>query len=147
MANTIANNGQTCLEIHGIENRNIAIAREDYSQNNPYSSSNPDALASDGKALGKGAGGNHTHWLPSCSTNETKNIIDYSNFTTEGTPGGCYDVKAREVALARSMYNKENMYGSELVNTEKNEQAGQYILSNSRTKPNGCSAEIIGRIV
>ena len=54
---TINDNGQSCLEVHGIENRHLMIAREDYSAENPYGPANPDALASDGKVLGKGAGG------------------------------------------------------------------------------------------
>ena len=135
---TINDNGQSCLEVHGIENREIMIAREDYNINDQYSASHPDALATDGKVLGKGAGGGHTFWLPQCSTNETKNMIDYSNFTTTEEPGGCYDKKARNESLARSFYNKENMYGASLVNTSKNDEQGQYILSTSRTKPSNC---------
>ena len=135
---TINETGQSCLEVHGIENRNIMIAREDYSRENEYGPNHPDALATDGKVLGKGTGGGHTFRLPTCSTNETKNMIDYSNFTTTEEPGGCYDKKARQESLARSFYNKENMYGSSLVNTEKNEQEGQHILSTSRTKPSTC---------
>ena len=135
---TIQDNGQSCLELHGIENRHIMVAGEDYSSDNPYSAQHPDAISSDGKILGKGAGGNHTHWLPECSTNETKNMINYSNFSTTGTVGGCYDVKARTESLARSMYNSESPYGSSLVNTEKNNEDGQYVLSTSRTKPGNC---------
>lgn len=135
---TIKENGQSCLEVHGIENRNIMIAREDYNRENEYNNTHPDALATDGKILGKGAGGGHTHWLPTCSTNETKNMIDYSNFSTTGLVGGCYDVKAREESLSRSFYNPQNAYGSSMVNTIENENDGQYILSNSRTKPGNC---------
>lgn len=135
---TINETGQSCLEVHGIENRNIMIAREDYNINDQYSASHVDALATDGKVLGKGTGGGHTHWLPQCSSNETKNLIDYSNFTTTEEPGGCYDKKAREESFSRSFYNKESMYSAALVNTEKNEQDGQTILSTSRTKPGNC---------
>ena len=135
---TINDNGQSCLEIHGIENREIMIAREDYNIENEYNADHIDSKATDGKVLGKGTGGGHTHWLPQCSTNDTKNMIDYSNFTTTEEPGGCYDKTARQESLARSFYNKENMYSASLVNTSKNEADGQAILSTSRTKPGNC---------
>ena len=128
MANTV-NNGQTCLEKRGIEERHNEIVRSDYNIENQYSATHKDAV-SDGDPQGKGTlHGGHTHFLPDCSKPTTQ--IDYSNFDTENG-GGEYDIKGRngiggrDKALASSMYNKENSYGPTSVNTTKNVNDGQY---------------------
>lgn len=121
---------QSCLEIRGIEERQKEIVRSDYNIEDQYSSTHKDAI-SDGDKLGKGTGhGGHTHWLPDC--NKPSTTIDYSNFdTTNG--GGIYDIEGRndiggrKKALASSLYNKENQYGANLIDTEKNQQLGQYV--------------------
>ena len=124
-------NGQTCLEKRGMDERHIEISRSDYNIENQYNSSHPDAL-SNGDPQGKGTGhGGHGDWLPDCT--KPTNMIDYSNFDTENG-GGSYDIDGRNGiggrirSLARSMYNKENMYGSNLVNTEQNIIDGQYYV-------------------
>ena len=124
-------NGQTCLEKRGMDERHIEIARSDYNIENQYSASHLDAL-SNGDPLGKGTGhGGHGDWLPDCT--KPTNMIDYSNFDTENG-GGSYDIDGRNGiggrtrSLARSMYNKENMYGADLVNTEQNIIDGQYYV-------------------
>lgn len=123
---------QTCLEIRGIEERGIETVRSDYNQENPYTATHPDAL-SDGDPQGKGSGhGGHTHYLPDCSKPTT--TIDYRNFDTspESNIGGLYDIEGRNglpgrrEALARSMYNNQYQYGSQLVDTIKNVQQGQF---------------------
>lgn len=126
------NNGQTCLERRGIEERNVEIVRSDYNINDQYGPTHSDAL-SNGDPQGKGTGhGGHTSWLPDCTKPTT--MIDYSNFDTENG-GGLYDIKGRngisgrEQSLARSMYNKENQYGPSLVNTEENIAQGQYFIA------------------
>jgi len=124
-------NGQSCLEKRGIEERSEEIVRSDYNQENPYGPTHPDAL-SDGDAQGKGTGhGGHTAWTPDCT--KPTSTIDYSNFDTENG-GGLYDIKGRndiggrEKSLARSVYNKENQYGANLVNTSENIAQGQYYV-------------------
>ena len=127
MANTVQN-GQTCLEKRGMEERHEEITRSDYNIENQYGASHPDAL-SDGDVQGKGTGGSHGHWLPDCT--KPGGYIDYSNFYTENG-GGKYDIEGRcdlpgrNQMLARSMYNKEYQYGAQLVNTEQNRIDGQY---------------------
>ena len=124
-------NGQTCLEKRGMDERSEEIVRSDYNAENPYGPTHPDAI-SDGDPQGKGTGhGGHNAWLPDCT--KPNNMIDYSNFdTTNG--GGEYDIKGRndiggrERSLARSMYNQENQYNAGLVNTEQNVAEGQYYI-------------------
>lgn len=123
---------QTCLEKRGIEERHNEIVRSDYNKDNEYSSSHKDAI-SDGDVQGKGTNhGGHTAYLPDCRKPST--TIDYSNFdTTNG--GGLYDIEGRDGiggrkrAIASSLYNAENQYSANLVNTENNLNDGQYQIS------------------
>lgn len=123
---------QSCLEKKAIEERHNEIVRSDYNIENQYSSTHKDAL-SDGDAQGKGTGhGGHTAYLPDC--NKPSTTIDYSNFdTTNG--GGLYDIEGRndvggrKRAIASSLYNSENQYSANLVNTEINVRDGQYQVS------------------
>ena len=124
-------NGQTCLEKRGIEERHKEITRSDYNIEDQYGPTHKDAL-SDGDPQGKGTGhGGHTHYLPDCT--KPTGMIDYSNFDTEHG-GGQYDIEGRnnisgrKRALAISMYNKENMYGPTLVDTSVNRSDGQYFV-------------------
>ena len=124
-------NGQTCLEKRGIDERNEEIVRSDYNAENPYGPTHPDAI-SDGDPQGKGTGhGGHNAWLPDCT--KPTNMIDYSNFDTVNG-GGVYDIKGRngmggrERSLDRSMYNQEVQYGANLVNTAENVAQGQYYV-------------------
>ena len=130
MATTV-DNGQTCLEKRGIEERHGEITRSDYNIEDQYGPTHKDAL-SDGDPQGKGTGhGGHTHYLPDCT--KPTGMIDYSNFDTEHG-GGQYDIEGRnnisgrKRALAISMYNKENMYGPTLVDTSVNRSDGQYFV-------------------
>lgn len=122
-------NGQSCLEKRGIEERSQEIVRSDYNPENPYGPTHPDAL-SDGDAQGKGSGHQgHSAFLPDCS--KPLNMIDYSNFDTENG-GGLYDIEGRNDiggrnrSLARQLYNKEYQYGANLINTEENINQGQF---------------------
>ena len=128
MASTVQN-GQTCLEKRGMEERHEEITRSDYNIENQYGPTHPDAI-SDGDAQGKGTGhGGHTHFLPDCTKPTT--TINYSNFDSENG-GGYYDIKGRngirgrERALAISLYNKEIQYGPTLVDTSMNVADCQY---------------------
>lgn len=120
---------QSCLEKRGIEERHNEIVRSDYNIEDQYSSAHKDAI-SDGDALGKGTNhGGHTHFLPDCSKPTT--MIDYSNFDTVNG-GGFYDIEGRndiggrKRAMGYSLYNQENQYSANLVNTEENLRQGQY---------------------
>ena len=124
-------NGQTCLEKRGMEERSEEIVRSDYNAENTYGATHHDAI-SDGDPQGKGTGhGGHNAWLPDCT--KPTNMINYSNFDTFNG-GGEYDIKGRndvggrERSLARSMYNQERQYGMDLVNTEQNVAQGQYYV-------------------
>lgn len=125
-------NGQTCLESRAITERTTEITRSDYNIEDQYSATHKDAL-SDGDAQGKGTGhGGHTHWLPDCTKSTT--TIDYSNFDTENG-GGLYDIEGRNdiggrtKSLAYSLYNKENQYSANLIDTAENQADGQYVIS------------------
>lgn len=126
---------QTCLEKFGINERHDEITRSDYNIENAYGPTHKDAL-SDGDAQGKGTGGGHTHWLPSCDGGVPSNRINYSNFSTspEDQIGGLYDIEGRgdfpgrKTQIARSLYNYENTYGSTSVDTTQNQADGQFIV-------------------
>lgn len=124
-------NGQTCLEARGIEERHNEIVRNDYSIDNQYGPTHPNAL-SDGDPKGKGTGsGGHSHFLPDCT--KPTNAIDYSNFETQ-RGGGQYDIEGRNGiggrnrAIVNSLYSAENPYGLGLVDTIENVNEGQYYM-------------------
>lgn len=128
---TISDKGQTCLETSGIAERKNETVRSDYNIEDQYSSTHPDAI-SDGDPLGKGTGhGGHTAWLPDCT--KPTNMIDYSNFDTFNG-GGIYDIEGRNdiggrrKAMASSLYNEQNQYGADLINTAENVSQGQYFV-------------------
>lgn len=131
MADNTITNGQSCLEIRGMEERHEEIARSDYNIEDQYGPTHKDAL-SDGDPQGKGTGhGGHTFFLPDC----TKPVgqIDYRNFDTSNG-GGEYDIHGRNgvggrlKAMATSIYNEQNQYGLSLINTEANINDGQVYL-------------------
>lgn len=121
---------QACLEVKGIEARNESLVRNDYTRNDEYSSTHPDAL-SNGDPLGKGTGhGGHTHSTPDCTKPSS---IDYSNFdTTNG--GGIYDIEGRNGVGGRnfletiSVYNETHEYGPNSVDTSANVADGQIVI-------------------
>ena len=126
---------QTCLEAFGLNERHNEIARSDYNIEDQYGPTHKNAL-SDGDPKGKGTGGGHNHWLPSCDGGIPSNRINYSNFSTspEEQIGGEYDIKCRgdipgrEVQMARSIYNYIDMYTAANVDTTINQQDGQYVM-------------------
>lgn len=132
MANTVQN-GQTCLEKRGMEERHQEITRSDYNIENQYSSVHQDSI-SDGDVQGKGHPTikGHSHYLPDC----TKSVgeINYSNFATspEDQIGGKLDIDGyqdrpgRKTQMARSLYNYQEPYGANLINTSDNVNDGQY---------------------
>ena len=119
---------QSCLEKRGIEERHEEIVRNDYTRDNQYSSTHPNALAT-GDEKGKGTGhGGHTYFLPNC--NGPMGVFDYSNFDTNPASGagGKTDNETRKVAMARSVFNAENAYSAKIVDTTKNVREGQYVM-------------------
>lgn len=121
---------QTCLEIKGIEARNESLTRNDYTRNDEYSVTHKDAL-SDGDPLGKGTGyGGHTHSVPDCKKPST---ISRSNFDTSGG-GGLYDIEGRNGVGGRifsmniSVYNEENEYNLNSIDTSANVADGQIVI-------------------
>lgn len=122
---------QTNLEKYGIEERHNELVKSDYNTTNEYSSLNKDAI-SDGDPLGKGTlHGGHTHYLPDASKRGAG--INYSNFdTTNG--GGSFDINGRNGIGGRkylskiSLYNEDNSYGMNSVDTSANINDGQYFV-------------------
>ena len=55
-------------------------------------------------------------------------MINYSNFDTgiSSGAGNNTDNEMRNKALARSLYNQENVYSAKLVDTSENVREGQY---------------------
>lgn len=127
------NKNQSCLEVKGIERRQEELIRNDYSKNEEYNETHPDAI-SNGDPLGKGSGyGGHTHYVPDCTKPES--LIDYSNFDTHSENlGGSYDINGRNGVGGRqylktiSVYNEENQYGLNSVVTTLNVQDGQIVV-------------------
>ncbi len=122
---------QTCLEKVALEKRPENLIRNDYNRTNEYSSTHKDAI-SDGDALGKGTGhGGHGHYLPDCSKGQT--MIDYSNFDTSNG-GGLYDIEGRNGRGGRnwlkniSLYNENDQYGINSVDTSANRLDGQVVI-------------------
>jgi len=127
------NNNQSCLEVKGIERRQEELVRNDYTRNDEYNATHPDAI-SDGDPLGKGSGhGGHTHYIPDCT--KPQSMIDYSNFDTYAENiGGSYDINGRndiggrKYLKAISKYNAETPYGTNSVDTTMNVQDGQIVV-------------------
>ncbi len=125
---------QTCLEKNGITTRHDQIVRSDYNFEDQYSSTHNDAI-SNGDVQGKGhpTVKGHTHWTPSCD-GTANNTIKYDNFATspEDNIGELYDIEGRaglpgrKEQMVRSIYNYENSYGPNSVDTTANQQEGQY---------------------
>lgn len=119
---------QSCLEKRSIEERHEELVRNDYTKDNQYSATHPDAIA-DGDKKGKGTGhGGHTFWLPDCTG--TLGIFNYSNFDTNpySQAGNSDDNEARNTAMTRSLYNYENQYSENYVDTNLNILEGQYYV-------------------
>lgn len=132
MANNVTK-GQSFLEKAGIKERNEEIVRSIYNVDDEYSAIHDNAK-SNGDVKGKGTGnGTAGAWLPDHSSGEASNAINYSNFDTQNG-GGLYDIKGRndiggrEKNVSRMLYNRENQYGPNLVNTEENIALGQFYI-------------------
>ena len=124
---------QTCLEKNAISKRQEELVRNDYTRFDEYSETHPDAL-SNGDPQGKGSGyGGHTHSVPNCDL--PKGMIDYSSIDTRSENiGGSYDINGRNGIGGRnflkaiSLYNEENEYGINSVDTTLNIEDGQIVI-------------------
>lgn len=120
---------RTCLEKISMDERHEEIVRNEYNSDNEYSATHPNALnidnGDDKRGKGTGSAG-HSHWLPDCSGQ--LGIINYSNFDTDISfhAGNRDDNDARTKAMARSLYNKDNEYSANIIDTSQNVAEGQY---------------------
>ena len=121
---------QSNLEKIGFERRNEhELVRNDISKKQPYDASHPYAISTKGQPLGKGSGhGGHGDALPGDPSNRYS--IDIEN------GGGEYDINGRpgvdggrKWLESRSLYNKENKYGIDIViDTDANIEDGQFFI-------------------
>lgn len=126
---------QSNLEKEGIETRSQILPKNDYNKDDGYSSEHIDALSNPedkNKPLGKGSGhGGHGHYIPDHS--KGKDAINYSNLDTFNG-GGSYDIYGRngiggrEYLININMYNSDNAYGLNSVDTTQNQLEGQYVV-------------------
>jgi hypothetical protein len=126
---------QSSLEINAIEERHNELVRSDYNKNNAYSESHEDAISNPedkNKILGKGTNsGGHQHSVP--DKTKSKTLFNYSNFDTNNG-GGAYDIHGRNEQGGRNrllkinLYNKDNAYGPNSVDTSANIEEGQYVM-------------------
>lgn len=129
---TIKSSGQSYLESQGIEARKEQTARSDYNQNNQYSETHPDALASSGKGKGTGDYAGHGWTVPDMT--KSKDDIAHTFFNSDGAGNSC-DQKAREVMTARNLYGPENRYYLDVkIDTSANVADGQYDSDATNTR-------------
>ncbi len=123
---------QTCLEKKGLVERPIELVRNDYSPIDEYNDRHPNALST-GDPKGKGTQSSYVHTVPNCDvSDETKNMIQ-PQLNTE-TGGGQYDIEGRNEIGGRdflmniSIYNRENAYGANIIDTLANRIDGQIVV-------------------
>ena len=121
---------QSRLESEAIDKRHELEVISDYQKNtNEYSEQHEDAL-SNGDPQGKGTGVSMGYSVPGQTTNKG---INYTNIATN-SGGGLYDIEGRNGIGGRryleaiNMYNAENSYGVDSVDTSKNVAEGQFIV-------------------
>lgn len=131
------NNKQSNLEKKGIEQRQIELVRSDYNKNEgfKYGPEHVDAISDpndETKALGKGTGSSgHEAYVPDAS--KSPYSYNYSSLDTSAG-GGAYDIHGRNDQGGRNrllkinIYNKDNAYGPNSVDTSANINEGQYVI-------------------
>jgi hypothetical protein len=131
----MAERKRSYLEIKGAEERHNELVRSDYNTSDAYSESHEDALSDPNnkdKPLGKGTNnGGHQHYTPDYTKPQT--LFNYGNFdTTNG--GGSYDIHGRNGISGRNrlvkinIYNQDNSYSMNSVDTSANIAEGQYVF-------------------
>lgn len=123
---------QTCLEKKGLKERPVELVRNDYSPADEYNENHPNAL-SNGDPKGKGTHSGYVHSVPNCDiSDETKNMIVHQLNTETG--GGQYDIEGRNEIGGRnflmniSVYNEQNEYGANMIDTLANRIDGQIVV-------------------
>ena len=92
---------------------------------NEYSSEHKNAI-SDGDVKGKGVGGASYAYL---TPDDTLPKTDHSRQTLRtDAGGGSVDIAQREYLQNINIYDKENAYGENSVDTSKNVADGQYVV-------------------
>lgn len=121
---------QSRLESEAIDKRHELEVISDYQKDtNEYSEQHQDAL-SNGDPQGKGTGVSMGYSIPGQTTNKG---INYTNIATN-SGGGLYDIEGRNGIGGRryleaiNMYNAENSYGVDSVDTSMNVAEGQFIV-------------------
>lgn len=121
---------QSRLESEAIDKRHELEVISDYQKDtNEYSEQHKDAL-SNGDPQGKGTGVSMGYSVPGQTTNKG---INYTNIVTN-SGGGLYDIEGRNGIGGRryleaiNMYNAENSYGVDSVDTSMNVAEGQFIV-------------------
>lgn len=130
------NKKQSTLEKKGIEEREREIIHSDYNKNNAYSEEHEDAISNpedENKYLGKGTNsGGHQHSVPNYNLPST--LFNYSNLDTHTEAGGAYDIYGRNEQSGRNrlkkinIYNIDNSYNINSVDTSENIDDGQYVM-------------------
>ena len=124
---------QRRLEQEAIPHREELLLRNDYQAGvSEYNESNKDAL-SDGDPLGKGTG--EAMGVASLPGYTTDKGISYRNVNTK-KGGGQYDIEGRpEVGksgrvelMGMNLYNENDAYGVDSVDTSANRAKGQYYI-------------------
>lgn len=131
----INNKKQSNLEKKGFEQRKVELVRSDYNSKDGYSAEHEDALSNpddENKVLGKGvANSSHQAYVPDASKPST--LYNYSSLNTTAG-GGAYDIYGRDGEGGRNrllkinIYNKDNAYGPNSVDTSANIDEGQYVM-------------------
>ena len=131
----MVNNKQSSLEKKGIVARHEHLVRSDYNKADGYSAEHEDALSNPenkNKAMGKGTGnGGHQHYKTNHDLPPT--LINYSNLNTTAG-GGAYDIHGRNDVGGRNrlisynIYNNDNAYGPDSVDSSLNIEDGQYVM-------------------
>lgn len=129
------NKKQSYLESQAIEARQTHLIRSDYNKQDVYSDSHEDAISNPddaNKALGKGTNsGGHQHYVP--DSTRSSSTYNYNNIDTNNGGGG-YDIHGRNEVGGRNrllninIYNKNNSYGPDSVDTSANIDEGQYVI-------------------
>lgn len=123
---------QQRLEIEAIEQRKKLIQQNDYQKgaDGEYNETNPDALAT-GDPFGKGTG--VSMGVASRPGESTSKAISYTNVNTKDG-GGQYDVEGRNGVGGRNrlmlmnLYQPDEQYGVDSVDTSKNVTDGQFVV-------------------
>lgn len=128
---------QSNLEKIGFERRNeYELLRNDYTKENKYDINHESAKwheGEEGHPIGKGTGKGYEHTLPREYNEMTKNQIRPQLDIENG--GGSYDINGRpgvdggrKLLQTINVYSKERPYGWDAIDTELNENDGQYFV-------------------